>query len=657
MATSILLGISIAAFIIIKLQRKPSKALQLNFLYFIALFGICASIGWIDGKFAQPKEINTAQLKGTILAAKINRIQDKDFSMAIDVTIIKSIGKDCKTEDINGVKARLNIDESDYSLKEGDVMTWKADLKRISNMNNPESFDYATYMSHKGILYTQQVDRDKYVIIGHHDDLLTWAKGLQRSLIRKVLNSDINVESQKFLITILIGDATFIDKDTRTEFSQAGIAHVLALSGLHIGIIAMVIYWLLFPLDRLMLRKLRYVIALILVAGFDIITGLSFSIIRASIMMAFTAIAVIFFRRGSGINALMGSSLFILIFQPAAIFDVGFQLSFASVLSILLISNKVNPVSPRRKWLYYVTSLLTVSLAATIGTAAITACYFHTISIFSFITNIIIVPILPVILTAGIIFLAMLCMGIQFPIIAKIVDFLFSILDKTASMMAAMPTSHIDNVYETPTECGIYVVIIATLVMWIYRNKASYLLFAIGELLILCIVSFAYRVSLPEKGMVIFNDYSSTPILYFENGTGYLWNADDSINVSDFKQYNDQFMAKYGIDQIKTVTNDFGISNCDIKPPFACIMGKKMAIISKSDWKHISAKNKINVDYLIVTKKYYGTVSQLMNTFKPKITLLSGDIFSDRLNALEKECRDSSYNYRNLSTEGGIMLK
>ena len=141
---------------------------------------------------------------------------------------------------------------------------------------------------------------------------------------------------------MLLGDKSYMPDETRQIFSNAGIAHILALSGLHVGIIIVLISSILFPLGFFIPRKIIYLITIVFLWIFAFITGMSASVVRASIMATFYLSAKILERQNDSINALLGAITLILIVNPSALYDVGLQLSALTVTSIILFSEKLN---------------------------------------------------------------------------------------------------------------------------------------------------------------------------------------------------------------------------------------------------------------------------------------------------------------------------
>ena len=205
-----------------------------------------------------------------------------------------------------------------------------------------------------------------------------------------------------FLIATLTGDSDILDTDTRRLYSSAGTAHILALSGLHVGIIIIAIYIVLFPLYLLRLRGTLYIISILILWGYAIITGLSASVTRAVIMATVVTGGILLQRRYSSFNALLLAAIIIMAFDRRALFQPGFQLSFCAVAVIILLTPLLLTRKRRgNRIMYYLLAMLTTTLTATAGTAIISAFHFHSLPVYFILANIPSLLVLPIILSGG----------------------------------------------------------------------------------------------------------------------------------------------------------------------------------------------------------------------------------------------------------------
>lgn len=635
----------------IVVNRSPVASIKYAYAPTILLSLICLCLGaTIEYAFRTP-DFNAETINGKIVIGNITAIKDRENSTELRVTFLGN--SDSSTRHINGMKVVINLDHKNYSITEGDIIAFQSRLNYIRNLGNPEEFDYHLYMSRQGYLHTQTLTENYYKIVGHKDNLSSTAKHLRRTLVNLVLNSTLNPFTKDLINTAILGDASFIDSETRTQFSKDGIAHILAISGLHMSIILTIITLILRPIDYLRVRNLRIILSIIALLGFLYITGASPSAIRSSIMSIFVMIAILTHRENSSLNALCASAIIILTFSPNAIHDVGFQLSFIAVLMILLLYSKLNTVSPKREFAYYITSSIVCVVLANIGCTVVSAYYFHTIPLLSVLSNLIIIPVLPFFIGIGIIHIIFLFLGVNLIELEWILNIISSYIKTIAELSTNIPLSHIDFVSITPATIFLYFLLLTSLILFLSRKRFPYIIASLLIISAIVVSSTFDRFHTPHTGFVILNNYKSTPILYFNNGKGCIWCDDDIINIPDFKRQNINMLSKYQITDLQLLSDT---STNNIFPPFAIICGKRIATINATQWRYYTAETPVNIDLLVITKRYYGNITDLLDTFTPSKIVFSGGIYPDRLSRLTEECANLSIPYHSLSDNGAILI-
>lgn len=632
-------------FLITTIIKSPTIRLSKSYYTNAPIIIICICLGSICYNLNNPKPLPEINYIHSNAKAIIKKIHDKDFSanMLIDV---KQITDSCgNTYHLNQTMTAW-IEANDYSLKEGSIISFKFNPQEITNNGNPEEFDYKKYMQYKGVLYHVFIKQNEYRIIGQQNDIHTFFRSIQRNLINLLLDSQLTPNTKTFFITIILGDSSYLDKELRESMSHAGIAHILALSGLHMGIIALLISILFIPLDYLRMKRARLLVTLIITILFAFLTGLSHSIVRATIMIGFVIMSKILYRKNTSINSLLFAALVILIIAPTAIYDIGFQFSFVSVLLILLLESRINTVSPKNELLYYFISLFSISLITTIGTSVLTAYYYNYISPIALFSNIIVIPILPLIVGCGIIYLILLSIGYDCNILAKLSDSFYLFITNFASDTNEYQNSYIDNIYLSPVSLCLYISAIIFFIIFIYRHKAffiySSLCFIIGGLS----VRLIEKSQLPTYGYVIFNDYESTPILYFYNDSAQIIVPDDSFDINRFRSKHRKFIAKHHLNHIK-------IQSYSNKQHFF-IGDVKITIINDSSIKRLTTTPKIETDIVLITKGFYGKIEDIIRNYNTKLIVLSGNIYYKKQNELSLECKKMGIKCHQISNHGAI---
>lgn len=614
---------AIAALIILKSIHQSSIRYQASQLYPIAFFCIYLSIGWLCMELHKPKTLDNSDLnKETFFVADIKSVRHRNIT-----TEMKTI---CRLDNKH-IPLIVTLQGNDYNIKTGDRIACYSSINEFHSSNVPESFDYKRFMENNGFKYQTYVKKSFYSIIGHNDDIHSKSTELKTSLISKIRQTGLNHSSANFIIALLTGDDDYISPTDRESFSKSGLAHILAVSGLHIGIIGLIIAFLFKPLDFIGLKKLRLGISILLIWSFAYFTGLPSSACRAAIMATFLIIAIILHKKHSIVNALSASAIFILLFDPSELYGIGFQLSYLSVIGILTFANNLtfgNRYSFPRK----VTSLIAVSIAAQLGTAIIAIYYFNMFPLTFLISNAIVVPLLPLFIFLALIAIVLSATGLKFNILNDVIDLLYNCISNISNFANSTPEANSLWIDGATAIC--ISIAILTIGLWINQRKqkhATPLLYSSVFALSVGIVVFIHsNNNIQKEGLFITDGYSSTNIIYYRNNLMYILNSqNDTSEISNFIRNNDRFRIRQGIDSIINLGNGYVDKFIYANYPYVSIRGINMGYATGNIKKRQAASFKINIDYLIITNNYYNKISDLPDYYNYYRMVIPNEIYSD----------------------------
>lgn len=306
------------------------------------------------------------------------------------------------------VKGRLLLStgatSSNNFMMDDLVLAWGA-LAKINSPGNPYQFSYKDYLQGTGI--ESQVYICTSDVVEHKEGAATlpgWSAKIRNTLVTRLKRAGMGTEALTVMQALLLGQRTEVARETYTAFINAGAVHVLAVSGLHIGILLFLLHILLRPIERLHKGKaIKLGLLLLLLWGYALLAGLSASIIRAVSMFSFVAYALYLNRPANTYNILALSMFFILLaFNPRLLFRAGFQMSYAAVFAILWFFPLLQDLWRPRFWLARsIWQLASVSIAAQLGVLPISLFYFHQFPALFFISNLLIIPVLGILLGMG----------------------------------------------------------------------------------------------------------------------------------------------------------------------------------------------------------------------------------------------------------------
>ena len=631
-------------------SKSAQARLRLRPFFILPIATSALALGWICALVHCPAHLTEAQRYDRVLAGRVVNLDYTDFSMRISIDVLD--------HDLPQCRVLVSTRGCNYSMQAGDLVAWQAALDEVGIMGNPGEMDYAEYLlNSEGIRYQQHLPVRQIKRIGHSPTLITRMANVRRDIQQTVFNSRLSPSTQAFISALLLGNKSIIDKASRQEFSSAGVAHVLALSGLHVGIIALIIWWLLFPLDYLRLKKLRLVITLVAIALFAVFTGLSPSVLRATVMIGMVFASLFYFRRSVPLNSLFLAALIILTFSPSSLYSVGFQLSFITVGALLLFARLPEQLTSRYKWVNYLTTTAITAIIAMLATVALSAYYFHTISLMSVVSNLLILPVLPVFMVLGSIFLLVSAAGLQWSILDATLDGIYRYIHWVTNMVNAIPGSHWGGVYVSGFGVAAYFVLMALVVLWIYRRDFRLLMAAGCVLIVMLGHSLWLDIKTPRQGFVIFNSFSTTPVLYYENGKGYVWTPDDEDpDSATFSRFYAGFLTRHDIDDLQFINegDSLILGGAMIRPPYAYLMGKRILAVGSGKWKRATTTHRVRFDDIIITKRYHGTAAKLNELYSFERLILSG-AFQEKERLLN-EGDSLGFIIHDLSTQGAVSV-
>lgn len=304
-------------------------------------------------------------------------------------------------------KTLLNVQKDSLSrpIKVDEVLLSASGLKELIPSLNPDQFDYKAYLQKQYIYH--QIFSDEHHLLklsSHTRTFFGYAANLRRSINTKLKSKNFKPDELALINALLLEQRQDISPEIYNSYTKAGAIHILAVSGLHVGIILLMLNSLFKPIEYLPHGKIiKTVVLLIMLWSFAIIAGLSASVTRAVMMFSVVAIGMNLKRPTNIYNTLVISIFFLLLFKPLFLFDVGFQMSYLAVLAIVSIQPLIVKLwQPKFKPLNKLWQIFTVTLAAQLGVVPISLFYFHQFPGLFFVSNLVIIPVLGIILGLGI---------------------------------------------------------------------------------------------------------------------------------------------------------------------------------------------------------------------------------------------------------------
>lgn len=343
-------------------------------------------------------------------------------------------------------KALLYFQKSSEAnnIKYGDIISLRTNFSEIRPNGNPEEFDYSRYLKIHDIIHQGYVKNGNWRrITNDANRFRNWIFGIRQFLDDLLSNAGLSAKNLMVAKALILGAKESLDKQTLRTFSSAGAMHVLAVSGLHVGIVMLLFSFLLQPLKRLPKGRWLFMIVVILLIWFyALVTGMSSSVMRASVMFSFVIIGKEIERESSVYQSIMVSAFFLVLMEPLVIFQVGFQLSYLAVLGIVFLQPKIyNLFYVKFPLIDKIWQISSVSIAAQIATFPLGLFYFHQFPNFFMVSNLIVIPLAFAILFVGLAYFALFWIPYVELAIATLLDFLLSIMNVGVKGVEQLPYS------------------------------------------------------------------------------------------------------------------------------------------------------------------------------------------------------------------------
>lgn len=348
--------------------------------------------------------------------------------------------------------------------------------KLLQNSFNPHQFDYSKYLQNQNIYHELKLKETDEIEVSTDFNFYHYINVVKSKLLKSYQIDSFNSDNYNLLMALLFGEKTELSKELSNNYTNAGIIHILAISGLHIALIYGIVLWLTKPLQRLKKGKLYiFLISLSVLWFYTILAGFSASIVRAAVMFSVIAFAKIINRQTNVYNSLALSAMLLLLYNPNYLFDVGFQLSFAAVLSIVIFQPFVQKYSYSKYYILKETkSLLLISLVAQIGVLPLTLYYFGQFPLLFLVANLVAIPLSSIILVLGLVLIPFNFLLPKVAIYLSIfVNLLIDWMNDFTSWIVHFETFIIKNIAFHEVLVVLMYVIITSVIYFVYHPKVK----------------------------------------------------------------------------------------------------------------------------------------------------------------------------------------
>ncbi len=589
-------------------------------------------------------------------------INTSDFNMAEIVEPIqereKSIKLIVKIQNQNRL-LYLKKDATSRQLKAGDWIETNVVFQPIAAPKNPDSFDYKKMMARKGIYLSGYGDSThwKKVKSGNPFRLKWMAYNIQQKWSLILQKNGLKGSEYQVAAAILLGNDDTMEPELKAQYSNAGVSHILSVSGMHVGIIFMIINVLLAPLDQY--RKSRFlkaVILLLVIWIYAAITGLSPSVIRSATMFSFVLIGEILKRKTNIFQSLFASLFILLIINPLLLFDLGFQLSYLALFGIVIFQKPIGALwNPKTKIGAYFWSLCSVSIAAQISTFPISIYYFHQFPNYFLLANLLVIFLSFCVMIGGIVVIVFSFIPTISEILGWLLTYLVRLMNQIIEWIQNLPgsvTEHISCSFLQMVFLYILIFFAYTTLTW--KSKFYFFGFLISIICLLLLSNVQHFNNQNRSELVIFSIPNSNLILFQSGKNSYI--VSDSITERKdpkFKFSAETHLLKYQMNpHFISMNEDTKGVNFNKKGALICFQGKLLGLVTQKNqrcWKSTV------LDYLFISENNIDpTIIKQMNC---KTVILSDNIRISQIQKWKRETENQKMELYALKEQGAFIWK
>jgi len=565
---------------------------------------------------------------------KSNAFSDRYIGNVLSVNNQKASGKLILNSSRDDVSDKFLVD---------DELFFYGKLSEIKPPLNPHQFDYKSYLSDLGIFHQLQLDTTNHFTSKHSSKTVYGlAASLRNKIISKLQKANFGKEELSIIQALLLGQRNDISQETYNNYKNAGAVHILAVSGLHIGILLLLLQFLLSPLERLPKGKtIKLTVIVLLLWCFALLAGFSASVVRAVTMFSFVAYALYLNRPSNTFNILALSMFAILLaINPILLFQVGFQMSYVAVFAIVWIYPMLQRLwFPKNPILKKIWQLLSVSVAAQLGVLPISLFYFHQFPALFFVSNLLIVPALGLILGMGILSIILALLDGLPNWVMEFYNSLIRLMNSIIEWVAQQEVFVFNNIsfdaVQLVLSYGIIIGLLAVFTRASYKRVAVFL----GCVLCLQLWTFYRSHTTNKQEALLLAHRTTTSVILYQLGEKLQITSSDSTRS-------------------KTIVKDYKVSeritDTNYQPLKSSYTWKNKNILVIDS---LGIYPSGNIDYIILTQSPKINLERLIDSICPREIIADGSNFKSYITCWKKTCAKRKLPFHFTGKKGAYYFK
>lgn len=663
----VVIGFGLLCFFGMSVLASRKVDFAYRWMFGAAVVGWLMSLGYLlsvqHNDLNQPNHFSHFLDNKNTLIAKVSTTPKvgKRLKTQVSILAVSDSTQQMKTASGN-LLVYLEPDTSKSELAYGDVLILKGWVQLVSPPMNPHQFDYQKYLRHQNVHYQSFIKKEdwQHTQTNQGNLILKFAQKVRLACINQ-LREHLPTDSEFSVgAALILGYKDEISQDVRDAYSQTGAMHVLAVSGLHVGLIYLFLNFFLgfVKIKNRMFRIARPIILILGIWVFALLTGMSPSVMRAATMFSFLVVGLSMSRYTNVYNTLACSAFFLLCFNPYLIANVGFQLSYVAVLGIVYFQPRIYQLwIPRWAVVDNLWALTAVSIAAQMATLPLSLYYFHQFPIFFWLASLIVIPAATFILGLGIMSLIFSSIPFVGWFVGKLLFGLIWFVNFLIFGIQKLPFSLIEGVWITALAVvGLYLALLSF--AWFLKvKKAKWGIVTLG-LLLLIMAGRAQQLIQQDiqREITIYHSYKNSIADFISNKK---IRTVSGIGVETrqvgFAASNHQSALGVQLNDKAYFRGNHEDSNLFLQQNFIQFQGEKMFVID--DENQLNHSFSIKTDYVLVQNNPYIQINKIKDTFQPKIIIFDASNSRKAVNVWKRQCEEIDLTYHDVNEKGAWTVE
>lgn len=645
--------LSVLLFFFSSLINKTNYQYSLRWVFGCGIFLFLFALAYVICEHKEQGSLfDSFGKKGVFIVELTAAPVEKERSILCNVELLQYLDASEWTTAKGNAILYIQRDSMASELRFGDRLLIETEFSPPQKPLNPDGFDYANYLHRQGIGATSYISSERWEKVDSNPQfsLFRLANQYQSFLLQIFKDFGIDGDEYAVLAALTLGYTDALNPDIRESYNATGAVHILSVSGLHVGIVYGAIALLLSFLNRTKRQRIiKSIFIILFLWAYAFITGLSPSVMRSAFMFSFVAFATCLNRQSQIYNTILMSAFFMLVVNPNYLFDIGFQLSYSAVISIILFTVPARKVlKTKNRLAHWSWDMLSVSIAAQLGTVPFILYYFHQFPVYFLLTNFLAIP-----LSSGVIYCAIALLIIS-PIpylsdfTAHLLDASLWLLNNSITFIQHLPGS-LAFVAVNEFQMWLLVGVIIAFTAFYRTKRFNAIALGLAAILLIAISNMkTHYDTITSNKMLVYAGQQHTHISFISGYNNWIY----SENINELERLAKAFWQNNKLSHPREIRkSQFFYDN------FITFGNKKIFVLEDNALNGKTRERAFDVDYLILGENTKPRMQDILACIAPRQVIICKGISNWYTENIKEHCLRSNIPCYSIGESGAFIVE